>query len=373
MIRAPRFRILLLVGGLLGFTISSIGSCGKDDGSPEGPDGVIGEQPDTIAPAAVTDLRLRYPSLGSVALVWTAPGDDGQKGKATRYIIRYSNSQITEDDWDGATPIDSTSIPAPNPAGRVETIVVTGLDSGTEYFFALKAADEVPNLSPLSNCASGFTLSEKIPPADVEDLRARALDDSSFELTWTAPGDDGTTGTAAAYDIRYSTGPIGDETGWYKASRADTSPTPQPAGSTETFVLTGLQPGTSYFFALKTADESQNWSGISNTVPALCAGEDFWISPETIEAGGLVYLLFRLHTDDHLDVYLFDDSGWVDCDRGDLVLKVLARGDFAAGTYAITYDFFDDSAGSYLGEGYYIFLVCRGTESLFRDFVHFVR
>ena len=31
---------------------------------------------------------------------------------------------------------------------------------------------------------------------------------TAVKLTWTAPGDDGTVGTATSYDVRYSTGVI---------------------------------------------------------------------------------------------------------------------------------------------------------------------
>jgi hypothetical protein len=36
-------------------------------------------------------------------------------------------------------------------------------------------------------------------------------------------------------------------------------------GSAETFTVTGLFPDTTYYFALKAADEVPNWSGISNS------------------------------------------------------------------------------------------------------------
>ena len=42
-------------------------------------------------------------------------------------------------------------------------------------------------------------------------------------------------------------------------------PLPQPTGSIQSFTVTsGLNSDTTYYFALKTADESPNWSAISN-------------------------------------------------------------------------------------------------------------
>jgi hypothetical protein len=90
---------------------------------------------------------------------------------------------------------------------------------------------------------------------------------NSITLTWTAPGDDGSSGIAAQYDIRYLTEPI-DETNWDAAIQVEDEPAPQAAGSTETFAVTGLLPNTTYYFAIKTADEVPNWSGLSNVASA---------------------------------------------------------------------------------------------------------
>ncbi len=46
------------------------------------------------------------------------------------------------------------------------------------------------------------------PPAAVSNLSCSNLTTTSVQLNWTAPGDDGNTGTATTYDIRYSTSAI---------------------------------------------------------------------------------------------------------------------------------------------------------------------
>ena len=117
---------------------------------------------DTFPPSAVTDLATSNPTLTSITLTWTAPGDDGNTGTASEYDIRYSTSPITEANWDAATRCIGE--PAPQPAGSSETFTVTSLSRGTTYYFALKTADEVPNWPQLSNVASGKTLSFVTPP-----------------------------------------------------------------------------------------------------------------------------------------------------------------------------------------------------------------
>ncbi len=106
------------------------------------------------------------------------------------------------------------------------------------------------------------TPSDTVPPASVNDLAAIHPSSSSMMLVWTAPGDDGRTGTAARYDIRYSLSPLTDAV-WPAAEQAAGEPAPKPAGSADTFVVTGLSPSTGYYFALKTADAAGNWSAKS--------------------------------------------------------------------------------------------------------------
>jgi len=111
--------------------------------------------PDTTPPAAVTNLATGNPTVDSITLNWTAPGDDGNIGTASQYDIRWSTSPITDANWPAAAKC--VGEPAPQPAGSRETFTVHGLTPNTTYYFALKTADGVPNWSGLSNVASGAT------------------------------------------------------------------------------------------------------------------------------------------------------------------------------------------------------------------------
>lgn len=89
----------------------------------------------------------------------------------------------------------------------------------------------------------------------------------SITLSWTAPGDDGTTGRATSYELRYSDQAIaGQDTvsWWNSASVAGALPSPQSAGARESFTLPGLTTGLTYYFVLRTSDEVPNVSGFSN-------------------------------------------------------------------------------------------------------------
>jgi hypothetical protein len=110
-----------------------------------------------------------------------------------------------------------------------------------------------------------FIEPDNTSPADVTNLATSNPTATSIDLTWTAPGDDDHTGTASQYDIRYSTSAIITEADWEAAAQCTDAPSPSPAGTTESFTVTGLSPTTTYWFALKTADEVPNWSGSSNS------------------------------------------------------------------------------------------------------------
>ena len=108
---------------------------------------------------------------------------------------------------------------------------------------------------------------------------ARAqVTETTVQLSWTAPGDDSTSGIAAQYDVRWSASPI-NGSNFASATRVTGMSAPQLAGSTETVTITGLTPNTPYWFALQTADESGNWSAISNIVSATTAVSSDSLAP----------------------------------------------------------------------------------------------
>ena len=130
-------------------------------------------------------------------------------GRATEYDLRYALATITEETWEAATHVEG--VPPPDSAGAEESFTVAGLETGQTYYFALKAADEVPNWSPLSNVTSA-TAEDAVPPAAVTDLGIASSTETSATLHWTAPGDNGRTGTAAEYDLRYFSDVITEQT-----------------------------------------------------------------------------------------------------------------------------------------------------------------
>lgn len=135
---------------------------------------------DSTPPAQVSDLSSSAKTHSSVTLKWTAVGDDGTTGQASRYDVRHSTSPIDEAGFALAT--QAASEPKPSPSGSLESFKVTGLNQDTTYYFALKVYDNVGNASPLSNVFSDTTFRQTVIYSD---------DLETGSDGWTIEGSDG--------------------------------------------------------------------------------------------------------------------------------------------------------------------------------------
>ncbi|HYM81342.1 MAG TPA: fibronectin type III domain-containing protein [Candidatus Limnocylindria bacterium] len=103
------------------------------------------------------------------------------------------------------------------------------------------------------------------PPAPISDLIATQIADNNLVLRWTAPGDDGSSGVASSYDLRWQIQPI-DNGNFGSALPVPVQPIPGPAGTLQTYIMIGLAAGTQYHFAIKTRDDANNVSALSNVL-----------------------------------------------------------------------------------------------------------
>ena len=110
-------------------------------------------------------------------LHWTATGDDGSSGRATRYDIRRSVMPITSANYYLADTVGGA--PLPTSSGTAQSCAVILPVAGLTYYFALRAGDERGNWSVVSNVAS-YTV--PIVDASNPELQARA-----FEPPWPNP------------------------------------------------------------------------------------------------------------------------------------------------------------------------------------------
>ena len=157
------------------------------------------------------------------------------------------------------------SITAVTPA---ETTCATTITNPTSVI-CVKVVDSITGSDATANTVrvDAIALREATAPAAIANLAAGTATASTIPLTWTAPGDDGATGTATSYDVRYATAAITEAT-WAAATPVTGEPAPGVAGTAQSFTLTGLASATTYYVAVKTTDESGNVAALSNVASA---------------------------------------------------------------------------------------------------------
>ncbi|MBC7186784.1 MAG: Ig-like domain-containing protein [Calditrichaeota bacterium] len=239
--------------------------------------------------------------------------DNDDPDSANGYMVWHSSTRLylwTIENGVPTTPIVNiaAALAAPT-AGQTVKVLITENANGYHFDYyindqfdgrvsdALKRVGSINGYAgvmlrgALNNNIDDFvaaTVVDNTPPAAVTNLAVGATTSSSVTLTWTATGDDGTTGTAASYDLRRSTSPI-TAANFDAATPVTGLGTPKAAGSTETFTVTGLNSATTYYFALKVADDAGNKSDLSNVVMATTQSPvryaTYWDTFERTELG----------------------------------------------------------------------------------------
>jgi len=254
---------------------------------------------DDTAPAAITTISAStYTLTGYVQLEWESPGDDDWSGTlpaGSSFTIQYAT--FTAVKWSTSSAqiiMDASGI-------STYTIVstTTVLSKETTYYFRVWTNDEIPNYSDISY---GATVWCRIAPSAITELSALALDDGTgnVQLTWIAPGDDGTTGSISdgQWKIRYSTISsvdwTTDSSEWidpdnkYELLKDSSPATLGEYGE----IITGLHGNVTYYFRIWTRDENTgvnapgNWSEISNASSAtVVAVIGITVSTDTYDFG----------------------------------------------------------------------------------------
>jgi subtilisin family serine protease len=103
---------------------------------------------------------------------------------------------------------------------------------------------------------------DDIPPAAVLDLGAGFVAPDSVVLGWTAPGGDGTVGSAARYELRV-TAVRSEVTNFSSGVRTDL-PAPDAAGTPERFAFAVNAPGSRLYFCVRAVDAAGNAGAPSN-------------------------------------------------------------------------------------------------------------
>ena len=214
-------------------------------------DQVSGAPLDLTAPLAPQGIVMQNGEK-QVTLTWSENTESDLFGY---HLYRNSDSSFVPTSSDLLASISTPAV----------TYTDTGLINGFTYYYLLTAIDTSGNESAASGLIIG-TPTDQTPPAAITDLAVVNYTSNYIDLLWTATGGDSTAGRAYSYDIRFSN----EEITVGNFDQADTVviavPDPAASGTQEELSITGLNPETLYYFALKVADSTGNVSDISNVV-----------------------------------------------------------------------------------------------------------
>ncbi|MBI4424015.1 MAG: hypothetical protein HY554_09830, partial [Elusimicrobia bacterium] len=186
--------------------------------------------------------------VSSVAVAWSVPA-----GGAEGYRLEASSMS----DFSGELISSST------PNGLSTGLTVEGLLSLTTYFFRAGALNwsAVPHFAPVGSTSTLESV-DGTAPASVGDLVASTESATAVRLAWSAPADATDNPLSGQYAIQYATW-TGVAWSTTNAQILFSTSNVDPA-AWQGRLVTGLDPNTTYFFFLWTADIRPNWSAISN-------------------------------------------------------------------------------------------------------------
>lgn len=207
---------------------------------------------------------------GAVDLSWFEPFTGGLTPPLS-YLVRASSVANIDDNaaFDLAAPLSALSgsiPPVPGAGGSPITFPVTGLTPGVTYYFAVRIQDsDAPAFisdwirSGATNLKN-FAAAHFIPnaPDPVTNLSAlTGANEGEITLSWTAPINTNFV-PMASYDLRFASfsaaALAGDTTAWFSLAASTVIAPAQAQGQTVSALVAGLNPLSTYYFALKSAD-----------------------------------------------------------------------------------------------------------------------
>ncbi len=121
---------------------------------------------------------------------------------------------------------------------------------------------------------------DSISPHMIADLRLTEVDIARVRICWTAPGDDGDSGIAAAYELRLSHDSL-TPINFDSASPVWTELPAEP-GTEQCVEISEMDGELTYYAAIRTRDEKDNWSELSNCLRIQCLIDSIVFFPDSM-------------------------------------------------------------------------------------------
>lgn len=220
--------------------------------------------PDVTAPSAISDLTALSGTLdGDIRLFWTSPGDDGTLRNLVSgsvFSIRGSTNPISN--FNTINPVNfSVDLSTVASFGSAQGVLVTGLNPGTTYYFAVIAKDESGNSSLWSILGANAKSSAPAadlplsPPSNLNIFGGDAAI-SSITIRWTNPPAPLYVDDRASYRLYVASSEFASVIdSWVTLSSEVAHPLTQATTSQ-------LAPNTTYFFRISAVDKGDRGSGL---------------------------------------------------------------------------------------------------------------
>ncbi|MBK7141456.1 MAG: hypothetical protein IPH75_05180 [bacterium] len=121
---------------------------------------------------------------------------------------------------------------------------------------------------------------DTVKPSVIADLHLDTFGIARATVCWSAPGDDGDSGTATAYDMRMSHDSL--TTANFDSASLVWVGNPIEAGEEQCVELLSLDGELSYYVALRARDEANNWSDLSDCIRVQCLIDSIVYFPDSM-------------------------------------------------------------------------------------------
>ncbi|MDD5208022.1 MAG: T9SS type A sorting domain-containing protein [Elusimicrobiales bacterium] len=235
--------------------------------------------------AAPPSARIVYPEDGSSAASATGisgTADDPVSGISSVDVVlrRLSDGKW----WKNSQSLwESTGAPEALLAGTTpywtwnfQNYLRDSLVNGASYYASVRAADASSPVNTGAFYAQGstFTYYDATPPPASVLTASPGSVSGAVNLRWRAAGDNAANGylLSGSFKIAYSTYSGADLS--TTSAQVTIATATLTAGTTQYKVLSGFNASTTFYFALWTADDAQNWSLASNEAAAMSGAPD---------------------------------------------------------------------------------------------------